>query len=157
MNANLPMVLTFGLAPKPSSTLRVICIRNNVQLVKIEPAQCGEVLGVLCGMDAPAGAAAGDALAEPMLVFANMTLAAVQKFLNEARAAKFVRPSLMAMLTDTNRSWTPAQLQEQLMEERTAVKEKMQSIHERSGHDHDHHSHEHAAPQAHDGEDDHDA
>ena len=125
--------------------------------MKIEPAQCGEVLGVLCGMDEPAGAAAADALAEPMLVFANMTLAAVQKFLNEARAAKFVRPSLMAMLTDTNRTWTPAQLQEQLMEERVAVKDKMQSIHERSGHSHHHHDHDHAEHHEHDGEDDHEA
>ena len=72
-----------------------------------------------------------------------MTMAAVQKFLNEAKAAKFSRPSLMAMLTETNREWTPIQLQEQLAEERVMVREKMQSIHERSGHHHDHEHHEH--------------
>ena len=47
------------------------------------------------------------------------------------------------MLTETNREWTPIQLQEQLAEERVMVREKMQSIHERSGHHHDHEHHEH--------------
>ena len=37
----------------------------------------------------------------------------------------------MAMLTDTNRTWTPIALQEQLAEERVMVREKMQSIHDR--------------------------
>ncbi|MBQ7300282.1 MAG: DUF3783 domain-containing protein [Clostridia bacterium] len=143
MNPNNPMLLTFDLQPKQVPALRVLCVRHGIQLIKADPAQYGETIGVLCGMDDAAGAAEAPALAEPMLLFANMPLAVVQKFLNEAKTAKFARPSLMAMLTETNRTWTPLQLQEQLMEERVMVREKMQSIHERSGHDHDHaHHHE---------------
>lgn len=143
MNPNQPMLLTFELQPKQMTSLRIICIRNGIQLVKADPAMYGETIGVLCGMDEAKGIAAEGSLAEPMLLFANMTMAAVQKFLNEAKAAKFSRPSLMAMLTETNREWTPIQLQEQLAEERVMVREKMQSIHERSGHHHDHEHHEH--------------
>ena len=143
MNPNQPMLLTFELQPKQMTSLRIICIRNGIQLVKADPAMYGETIGVLCGMDEAKGIAAEGGLAEPMLLFANMTMAAVQKFLNEAKAAKFSRPSLMAMLTETNREWTPIQLHEQLAEERVMVREKMQSIHERSGHHHDHEHHEH--------------
>ena len=143
MNPNQPMLLTFELQPKQMTSLRIICIRNGIQLVKADPAMYGETIGVLCGMDEAKGIAAESGLSEPMLLFANMTMAAVQKFLNEAKAAKFSRPSLMAMLTETNREWTPIQLQEQLAEERVMVREKMQSIHERSGHHHDHEHHEH--------------
>lgn len=143
MNPNQPMLLTFELQPKQMTSLRIICIRNGIQLVKADPAMYGETIGVLCGMDEAKGIAAEGSLAEPMLLFANMTMAAVQKFLNEAKAAKFSRPSLMAMLTETNREWTPVQLQSQLAEERVMVREKMQSIHERSGHHHDHEHHEH--------------
>ena len=143
MNPNQPMLLTFELQPKQMTALRIICIRNGIQLVKADPAMYGETIGVLCGMDEAKGIAAESGLSEPMLLFANMTMAAVQKFLNEAKAAKFSRPSLMAMLTETNREWTPLQLQSQLAEERVMVREKMQSIHERSGHHHDHEHHEH--------------
>ena len=143
MNPNQPMLLTFELQPKQMTSLRIICIRNGIQLVKADPAMYGETIGVLCGMDEAKGIAAEGGLSEPMLLFANMTMAAVQKFLNEAKAAKFSRPSLMAMLTETNREWTPLQLQSQLAEERVMVREKMQSIHERSGHHHDHEHHEH--------------
>ena len=143
MNPNQPMLLTFELQPKQMTSLRIICIRTGIQLVKADPAMYGETIGVLCGMDEAKGIAAESGLSEPMLLFANMTMAAVQKFLNEAKAAKFSRPSLMAMLTETNREWTPLQLQSQLAEERVMVREKMQSIHERSGHHHDHEHHEH--------------
>ena len=151
MNPNLPIILVFDLPAQKSASLRVLCIKNQIQLVKADPAQYGETLGVLLGLDAPAGVQNEVTLAEPMMVFANMTLAAVQKFLNEAKAARFARPSLMAMLTETNRTWTPTELQEQLMAERVMVREKMASIHERSGHDHHHeHEHEHEHEEAHD-------
>lgn len=143
MNPNQPILLTFELQPKQMTALRIICIRNGVQLVRADPAMYGETIGVLCGMEEAKGITAEGGLAEPMLLFANMTMAAVQKFLNEAKAAKFSRPSLMAMLTETNRAWTPIELQQQLSEERVMVREKMQSIHERSGHHHDHEHHEH--------------
>ena len=143
MNPNQPILLTFELQPKQMTALRIICIRNGVQLVRADPAMYGETIGVLCGLEEAKGITAEGALAEPMLLFANMTMAAVQKFLNEAKAAKFSRPSLMAMLTETNRAWTPIELQQQLSEERVMVREKMQSIHERSGHHHEHEHHEH--------------
>lgn len=143
MNPNQPILLTFELQPKQMTALRIICIRNGVQLVRADPAMYGETIGVLCGLEEAKGITAEGGLAEPMLLFANMTMAAVQKFLNEAKAAKFSRPSLMAMLTETNRAWTPIELQQQLSEERVMVREKMQSIHERSGHHHDHEHHEH--------------
>ncbi len=143
MNSNQPILLAFELQPKQMTSLRIICIRNGIRLIKADPAMYSETIGVLCGMDEATGVAAEGGLAEPMMLFANMTMVAVQKFLNEAKAAKFSRPSLMAMLTETNREWTPIQLQEQLSEERVMVREKMQSIHERSGHHHDHEHHEH--------------
>ena len=142
MNPNLPILLTFELQQKQMTAIRIICIRHGIQLIKADPAMYGETIGVLCGMDEAKGTDAAGGLSEPMILFANMTMAAVQKFLNEAKAAKFSRPSLMAMLTETNRAWTPVQLQEQLAEERIMVREKMQSIHERSAHHHEH-EHEH--------------
>ena len=145
MNPNLPILLTFELQPKQSSALRILCIRNGIQLIKADPAQYGETIAVLCGMEEARGAAVPDGLSEPMLLFANMTMRAVQKFLNEAKAAKFSRPSLMAMLTETNRTWTPIELQAQLAEERVMVREKMQSIHERSAHHHEHEENEEEA------------
>ena len=143
MNSNLPILLAFDVPSKQTPILRMLCIRHGIQLVKADPALYGECIGVLCGMDDAVGTAAPEPLSEPMLLFANMTMAAVQKFLNEAKAAKFSRPSLMAMLTETNRAWTPAQLQAQLAEERVMVREKMASIHERSGHHHHHEEEEH--------------
>ena len=146
MNPKLPILLTFELDAKQTAALRILCIRHGVQLIKAEPAQYGETIGALCGMEEAAGTETTEGLSEPMLLFANMTMAAVQKFLNEAKAARFSRPSLMAMLTETNRTWTPIALQAQLAEERVMVREKMQSIHERSAHHHDHdhgHNHDH--------------
>ena len=38
MNPNQPMLLTFELQPKQMTSLRIICIRNGIQLVKADPA-----------------------------------------------------------------------------------------------------------------------
>ena len=58
MNPNLPILLTFELSPKQTTALRIICIRNGIQLIKADPAMYGETIGVLCGMDEAAGAPA---------------------------------------------------------------------------------------------------
>ncbi|MBQ8578746.1 MAG: DUF3783 domain-containing protein [Clostridia bacterium] len=145
MNPKNPLVLCFGLNPKQASFLRVLCVKFGMQYVKAEEAKYAETIGVLAGLDVPTGAPLTDAhkLAEPMLVFCNLTTQEISNFLSEARRAKFSRPSLMAAFTDTNRYWTPAELQAQLSAERISVQQKMQSIHERSGHDHTHdHHHE---------------
>ncbi|MGM9624462.1 MAG: DUF3783 domain-containing protein [Eubacteriales bacterium] len=137
MNPNLPLILCFALNPKQSSALRVLCVKFGIQYVSVKEERYGETIGMLCGLD-PAGQTEGESgsLNEPMLVFANMKTEQVSAFLGEARRAKFPRPSLMAMLTETNRQWTPLQLQRQLSDERTAMQARMQSIHEQSGHDH---------------------
>ena len=139
MNPNLPLVLCFALSPKQSSALRVLCVRFGMQYAAVKEERYGETIGMLCGLD-PAEQVPEDSgtLNEPMLVFANMKTEQVSAFLGEARRAKFPRPSLMAMLTETNRQWTPVQLQRQLSEERAAMQTRMQSIHEQSGHDHAH-------------------
>ncbi len=140
MNPNLPLVLCFGLQPKQASALRVLCIRFGIQYVTVKEEQYGEKLGVLCGLDTPADVpfSKDHALSEPMLVFCNLQTADISRFLSAARAAKTPRPSLLAMFTDTNRQWTPAELQSQLAAERRAVNAKMESIHAKSAHEHHH-------------------
>lgn len=139
MNPNLPLILCFALNPKQSSALRVLCVKFGIQYGSVKEERYSETIGMLCGLD-PAEQTMEDSgsLNEPMLVFANMTTEQVSAFLGEARRAKFPRPSLMAMLTETNRQWTPHQLQRQLSDERAAMQARMQSIHEQSGHDHVH-------------------
>ena len=44
MNPNQPMLLTFELQPKQMTSLRIICIRNGIQLVKADPAMYGETI-----------------------------------------------------------------------------------------------------------------
>ncbi|MBP3919908.1 MAG: DUF3783 domain-containing protein [Clostridia bacterium] len=146
MNPNLPLVLCFGLDSKQASALRVLCVKFGMQYISVKEAQYGETIGVLAGLDAPQNVPYTEdcALAEPMLVFCNLTTQQISSFLGEARRAKFARPSLMAAFTETNRVWTPAALQKQLAEERVMMQTRMKSIHE--GHEHTH-THKHTEEQ----------
>ena len=137
MNPNQPMLLTFQLDAKQSAALRVICLRHGIQYIPIPTVRYHETLAMLCGDETPdASPYTGEALAEPMMLFSNFGTDRISPFLAELKRAKCARPQLMAILTETNRAWTPGQLQEQLSEEREMVRVKMQSIHERSGHTH---------------------
>ena len=143
MNPKQPMLLTFQLDTKQSAALRVICLRHGMQYVPIPTARYHETLVMLCGETTPDAAPYTDEpLAEPMLLFSNFSTDRISPFLAELKRAKCARPQLMAILTETNRTWTPAQLQEQLSAEREMVRSKMQSIHERSGHTHGDTTHE---------------
>ncbi len=139
MNEGKPMVLGFALDEKQRAGIRMLCIRLGLRYRPVETSEYGQMLSALCGEGDPIeGAVSPGPLEEPMLLFAHMADRQVGDFLSGCKQARLSRPSLLAILTETNRTWTPHELQRELSAEREVVRAKMQSIHASHSHAHPH-------------------
>ena len=116
-----PTILTFNLSDARLSKLRFLCMKLGA-VVKAVPAEdfC-QPIGALCGLAESAEAAPAEAFSEEMLVFCHMDNAAVNRFLQTAKQMRFAPVALKAILTPTNAEWSPAQLCQELKQEREAV------------------------------------
>lgn len=128
-----PTILTFSLPADRLAKVRMVCMRLGVLVRPVAQAELTQPIGVLCGAAAPVapdlpGAPVAPmapdlpaALSEPMLLFAHMSSAQVQRFLQTARQMRAPSIALKAILTPTNAAWTPVQLAAELSQERAAI------------------------------------
>ncbi len=117
-----PSVLAFNVPGDRLAKLRMVCMRSGLLLREVPAEAFGQPIGVLCGV-AEAGempATAPDFGGE-MLLFAHMSNAQVQKFLQTSRQMKAPSFPIKAVLTPTNAAWTAGQLYQELTEERAAI------------------------------------
>ena len=116
-----PTILTFNLNETRLSKLRFLCMKLGL-LVKPVPAEdfC-QPISALCGLTEAVEAAPAEAFPEEMLIFCHMDNAQVNRFLQTAKQMRFAPVALKAILTPTNAEWIPAQLCQELKDERAAV------------------------------------
>ena len=107
--------------PPEGGALEQACAGAGLRFCRVEEKDLGRTVADLCGL-APAGAAgaAGQADPTPALVLWGLDRRALEAFLDRLKADG-VRIPLKAMVTDTNRAWTFAQLLEELHAEHRAV------------------------------------
>ena len=111
-----PTILTFNFSEARLSKLRFLCMKLGVVVKAIPVEDWHQPISALCGLSAPA-----DAFPEEMLIFCHMDNAQVNRFLQTCKQMRFAPVDLKAILTPTNAEWTPAQLRNELKQEREAV------------------------------------
>ena len=116
-----PTILTFNLNDARLSKLRFICMKLGLMVKPVPAEECGQPIGALCGLSAPADAVSVEAFSEEMLIFCHMDNAQVNRFLQTAKQMRYAPVALKAILTPANSEWTPAQLCQELKQEREAV------------------------------------
>ena len=116
-----PTILTFNLSEARLSKLRFLCMKLGIAVKAIPAECCGQPISALCGLSEPADASPAEAFSEEMLVFCHMDNAQVNRLLQTARQMRFAPVAFKAILTPTNAAWTPAQLCDELKQERAAV------------------------------------
>ena len=116
-----PMILTFNFTPDRLSKLRFICLRLGVQVLDVPEPGFYNTLGAICGLSDPNDAEGRRNFTDEMMVFAHMDNALVNRFLQTAKQMRFAPVALKAILTPPNAVWTPAQLCQELKDERSAV------------------------------------
>ena len=116
-----PIILTFNFSPDRLSKLRFICLRLGIQVMDVPEPGFVNTLGALCGLEPVNDAEGKRTFAEEMMVFAHMDNALVNRFLQTAKQMRFAPVALKAILTPTNAGWYPAQLCEELKQERAAI------------------------------------
>ena len=116
-----PTILTFNLSESRLSKLRFLCMKLGLAVKPVPAEDCCQPISALCGLSDPADAAPAESFPEEMLVFCHMDNAAVNRFLQTAKQMRFAPVALKAILTPTNAEWIPAQLCQELKDERSAV------------------------------------
>lgn len=116
-----PTILTFNLNEARLSRLRFLCMKLGLMVKPVPAEALCQPISALCGLSAPAEAAPAEAFSEEMLVFCHMDNAQVNRFLTTCKQMRFAPVALKAILTPTNAAWTPAQLCQELKQERAAV------------------------------------
>lgn len=133
-----PTVLALAVADEVLVPLRLLCIKNKLRLRTVAngDASLSLPLSALCAGETAEGEAV-QPLPEAILILADMTDGELSAFISAMRQAKIKRPSLMAVLTETNAAWTPLALWGELSAEReTFMKMQKESAH---AHTHPHH------------------
>ena len=117
MMKNAGTVLMYNCSGEEFSKLKQIFAMLRLRMRPVEPDRYHVSLEELSqGKGDPA-----EPLPEPMLVFCGMGQALLNQVLEIIRISKLPPIPLKAVLTDTNRSWTTAQLYEELLKERETI------------------------------------
>ena len=113
-------VLMYRCSGPEFSKLRQIFAMLRLRMRPVEPEQYHLTLAQLAEGQGEPGEAQ-EPVPEAMLVFCGLGDAFLQQVLEVIRLAKLPPIPLKAVLTDTNRDWTTAQLREELAREREAI------------------------------------
>lgn len=136
-----PLLLCFDLDEHEKETAETLSAEQDIRCVHVGHEDYHKTLGELCGAQMPPSAPyEGEGLPEGMLLFAFFSDQQVQMFLGACKKRGLERPTLLALLTETNVTWTPVELCRQLTVERENFRAKMKSYEAAEGH---HHGHEH--------------
>lgn len=141
-----PTALLFNMTKEDLVKIGLVSIRagfkiNNIPAFK-HSMTLGEIMEITEDDEGKENENADSEINEKMIVFCNFDGDKVNETLRELKAAEVVIP-LKALLTDTNRNWSAAQLFSQLSEERRIFTEAMARYKkEHPEHHHHHHGHE---------------
>ena len=124
-------VLMYNCSGPEFSKLRQIFAMLRLRMRPVEPEQYHLTLAQLAEGQGETGEAQ-EPVQEAMLVFCGLGDAFLQQVLEVIRLAKLPPIPLKAVLTDTNREWTTAQLREELNREREAIAAQMREKEEKS-------------------------
>lgn len=100
-----------------SGTLERICREEDVRIIRVSPARCGQTLAALLGLLPAAAPSSAAAPREPVLVLCAFTRERMESFLDRL-AREGVPPVLKAMVTPTNLGWSFSALAAELAKER---------------------------------------
>ena len=116
-----PTILTFNLNETRLSKLRFLCMKLGLAVKAVPVEDFCQPISALCGMTESAEPVPAEAFPEEMLIFCHMDNTLVNRFLQTAKQMRFAPVALKAILTPTNAEWTPAQLCQELRDERAAI------------------------------------
>lgn len=110
--------------------LQMLSVKSGIRIKSVDSSQYAmKISDVLEGKNQAQDIARGDetqteTFDEPMMVFANVSGPALNRFLGQMAKNKIPRISLKAMLTDTNATWNSVELYKELKEEDTKMHQK---------------------------------
>lgn len=116
------VVLYFGKENALAPVRRAMSVRK-IALRAVPPQDYAQPLAALAAKKTDAAAGGGDAFDEPMLLFCGFSAARLDLALNGLRREGISVP-LKAVLTASNRDWTPRALHDELAREHAALHEK---------------------------------
>jgi hypothetical protein len=126
-----PVLLCYNLPEEKRRKVRLLAMRLTVRVRPVEPAEYGQPLAALCGLEPlrdPAPQAQG--FAEEMLVLAHFPPDLLNRFLYGMRKDGIAPVALKAVLTETNQSWDSAALRDQLAAEHEALQNGQPPVHD---------------------------
>ena len=117
-----PVLLCYNLPEDKARQIRMLAMRMLVRVRPVLPAEYGETLAALCGMEPLASAPAPEQVFQAeMLVLAHFSGDLLTRFLTGFRQAGIAPVPLKAILTDTNAQWNSISLLQELTAEHEAL------------------------------------
>lgn len=115
-----PTVLLFNISDAKRGTVKLIAMRLGIQCVSVSRDKYGMPLeSILSGIEQGPDCQSSE-IPEEMAVLCNFSGVLFNRFLDELRRKK-AGIALKAVLTDSNRSWSPGELYTELCRERDAI------------------------------------
>lgn len=115
-----PLMLIIHMEKERAMRLSFVAMANGVRAKIVPDSDCGQTLGMLCGLDAPKSAKLSAPVTEEMLVFAAFPDDVLNNLLVGIRQSGLAPVRLKAVLTPSNRAWPLAMLQAELKNEAAA-------------------------------------
>lgn len=126
-----PSLLVYNLSAERLSRIRLIAGRYGIRLRTVRKTEYGLPLEALLGLaEPPESPAEAVDFEDEMLVMAGFPGHLTHSFLNAFRQYRLPPVRLKAMLTDTNRAWTSAQLHEELNQEAAYFAKMKKGLHQ---------------------------
>lgn len=112
-----PTVLLFNIPARKQGAIRVLATRLRLRVLTVAPEYFGTALEDL--LQGEPAAAAAEPFSDEMLVMAQLSDGMMDLFLRGLRQQR-APVALKAVLTETNRTWSAAELHRELCRERDA-------------------------------------
>ena len=116
-----PLMLCIHMDKERSLRLSLAAMSRGIRARVTDPAQEGQTLGVLCGLDDPLPHPPQVQVPEEMLVLAFFDDPGLEDILHVLRVSGLPPVKLKAVLTETNRQWTCGRLYRELKSEQAAL------------------------------------
>lgn len=124
MRMNTPLVLLFNLDTPKGAKIRRMCLPLKIRTRPVPKDSFGLSLGALTeGESALQPPAPEQDFSDELLLMAGFTGPQLNAFLEGFRRSHIPPVPLKAVLTQTNRDWTPAALRAELLREREAIRQ----------------------------------
>lgn len=118
-------ILAFQLSSERLSKLRFCCMKLGMRVQVVPPEDYQQPLSALCGRSerVEGSSPVEEVPMGEMVYFAFRDLTAVNRVLTTMKQMRMPPFRLKGVMTDTNLTWTPAQLYQELMQEHQALQQ----------------------------------